>query len=155
MYLLDTNVLSELRKRRGDSGVKQWVAKQSVADLAISVVTVIEIETGIRRKERTDPDQAQILTRWFEQNVLTGFADRILPLDLAAARRVAARTRPSAPARRADRGHRACSWPHRRHPEHPRLRTRGRRVPQPLVRHLISGSCGVSRSARKRATMGS
>jgi hypothetical protein len=89
MFLLDTNVVSELRKRRGDAGVKQWVAQQSVADLAISVVTVIEIETGILRKARTDPEQAQILTRWFEQNVLTGFADRILPLDLAAARRVA------------------------------------------------------------------
>jgi len=52
-------------------------------------VTIIEIETGILRKGRTDPDQAQILTRWFEQNVLTGFADRIFPLDLAVARRVA------------------------------------------------------------------
>lgn len=88
MYLLDTNVISELRKRRGDSGVKKWVAEQG-ADLAISVVTVIEIETGILRKQRTDPDQARILTRWFESKVLTGFADRILPLDLAAARRVA------------------------------------------------------------------
>ena len=89
MYLLDTNVVSELRKRHGNPGVKQWVARQSVADLAISVVTVIEIEIGILRKGRTDPDQARSLTRWFEQNVLTGFADRILPLDLAAARRVA------------------------------------------------------------------
>ncbi len=89
MYLLDTNVVSELRKRRGDSGVKQWVAKQSVAELAISVVTVIEIETGILRRGRTDPDQARILTRWLEQKVLTGFADRILALDLAALRRVA------------------------------------------------------------------
>jgi hypothetical protein len=76
-------------ERRGDPGVKQWVAEQSAADLAISVVTIIEIETGILRKGRTDPDQARALTRWFEQNVLTGFADRILPLDLAAARRVA------------------------------------------------------------------
>jgi toxin FitB len=65
------------------------VAEQSAADLAISVVTIIEIETGIRRTGRTDPHQAQILTRWFENKVLTGFADRILPLDLAAARRVA------------------------------------------------------------------
>ncbi len=89
MYLLDTNVVSELRRRRGDSGVKRWVAGQSAADLAISVVTIIEIETGILRKGRTDPDQARILTRWLEQSVLTGFADRILPLDLAAARRVA------------------------------------------------------------------
>jgi hypothetical protein len=89
IYLLDTNVVSELRKRRGDSGVKQWVAQQSAAELAISVVTIIEIETGILRRARSDPDQARILTRWFEQSVLTGFADRILPLDLAAARRVA------------------------------------------------------------------
>jgi hypothetical protein len=89
MYLLDTNVVSELRKRRGDPGVKQWVAKQSAADLAISVVTIIEIETGILRRARTDPDQAAMLAQWFETNLLTGFADRILPLDLAAARRVA------------------------------------------------------------------
>ncbi|MDQ1740555.1 MAG: toxin FitB [Pseudonocardiales bacterium] len=89
MYLLDTNIVSELRKRRGDPGVKQWVAKQSAAELAISVVTIVEIEIGILRRERTDPEQARILTRWFEQNVLTGFAGRILPLDLAAARRVA------------------------------------------------------------------
>jgi toxin FitB len=88
MYLLDTNVISELRKQHGDLGVKQWVAEQPVAELAISVVTVIEIEIGILRKARTDTRQARILTRWFER-VLTGFADRILPLDLAAARRVA------------------------------------------------------------------
>jgi predicted nucleic acid-binding protein len=89
MYLLDTNVISELRKRHGDPGVKQWVAEQTVADLAISVVTVIEIEIGILRRARTDADQARVLTRWFERSVLTGFADRILSLDLAAARRVA------------------------------------------------------------------
>ena len=79
MYLLDTNVISELRKRRGDPGVKHWVASQSAVDLAISVVTVLEIETGILRKGRTDPDQARILTRWFEQNVLTGFAGHPSP----------------------------------------------------------------------------
>ena len=89
MYLLDTNVVSELRKRSGDHGVKQWVAKQSVADLAISVVTVIEIETGILRKGRTDPDQAGSSPDGSNRTCSTGFADRILPLDLAAARRVA------------------------------------------------------------------
>jgi predicted nucleic acid-binding protein len=89
MYLLDTNVISELRKRHGDPGVKQWVAEQAVADLAISVVTAIEIEIGVLRKARIDADQGRVLARWFERSVLTGFADRILPLDLAAARRVA------------------------------------------------------------------
>jgi toxin FitB len=58
MYLLDTNVVSELRKRRGDPGVKKWVADQSAADLAVSVVTIIEIEIWILRKQRTDPDRA-------------------------------------------------------------------------------------------------
>lgn len=87
-YLLDTNVLSELRKRSGDPSVKAWVSGQSATDLAISVVTVIEIEIGILRKSRTDREQARVLTRWFEERVLVGFHDRILPLDLAAARRV-------------------------------------------------------------------
>ena len=120
IYLLDTNVVSELRKRRGDSGVKQWVAQQSAAELAISVVTIIQIETGILRRARSDPDQARILTRWFEQSVLTGFADRILPLDLAAARRVATLHVPdqAPPARRANRGNRPCAWPDRCHPQH-------------------------------------
>jgi predicted nucleic acid-binding protein len=90
MYLLDTNVISELRKRNGDTGVKRWVAGQNASDLAVSVVTLIEIETGILRRGRTDPKQARILNQWFEQNVLSGFADRILSLDLPAARRVAA-----------------------------------------------------------------
>lgn len=88
-YLLDTNVLGELRKRSGASQVKRWVAAQQTGDLAISVVTVIEIESGILRLARCDAEQAALLTRWFEDRVLTGFADRILPLDLVAARRVA------------------------------------------------------------------
>lgn len=88
-YLLDTNVLSELRKRSGEPRVKSWVGTQRARDLSISVVTVIEIELGILQRRRSDPDQAHILSRWFEQSVLTGFADRILPLDLEAARRVA------------------------------------------------------------------
>ncbi|HMR48648.1 MAG TPA: type II toxin-antitoxin system VapC family toxin [Arachnia sp.] len=88
-YLLDTNVLGELRKKSGASQVKKWIAGHPSSDLAISVVTVIEIETGILRVARRDAEQAALLTRWFEDRVLTGFADRILPLDLVSARRVA------------------------------------------------------------------
>lgn len=88
-FLLDTNVISELRRRDADAGVKAWVAARNSTDLAISVITVIEIELGILRRRRSDPDQADVLQRWFEGNVLTGFVDRILPLDLGAARRVA------------------------------------------------------------------
>lgn len=88
-YLLDTNVLSELRRRDGNSAVKSWVASQRTPDLWISVVTVIEIERGILLKSRVDPAAGRSLTAWFEQKVLRGFDGRILPLDLASARRVA------------------------------------------------------------------
>jgi predicted nucleic acid-binding protein len=88
-FLLDTNVVSELRKKAGDPRVKSWVSSKPATDLAISVVTVVEIETGILLAERRDPAQAATLRRWFEEQVLTGFARRIVPLDLAAARRVA------------------------------------------------------------------
>lgn len=88
-YLLDTNVISELRKRDGEPQVKAWAASQNATDLHISVITALEIELGILRKRRTDPAQADALDRWFKQSVLTGFANRILPLDLEAAHRTA------------------------------------------------------------------
>lgn len=87
-YLLDTNVLSELRRKKGEPRVKAWVSAQASGELAISVVTVIELEVGIRRHARKDPVQGLALERWFMERVLTAFADRILPLDLAAARHV-------------------------------------------------------------------
>lgn len=88
-YLLDTNVISELRRKTGSANVKRWVAAQNVDDLTISVITVIEIETGILRLKHRDELAARKLTTWFENRVLKGFDGRILPLDLAAARRVA------------------------------------------------------------------
>lgn len=88
-FLLDTNVISELRTARGDPGVREWADAQPLASLHLSVVTVIEIETGILRRARTDPSQAELLRGWLESRVLPGFADRILPIDLAVARQVA------------------------------------------------------------------
>lgn len=88
-YLLDTNVLSELRKRSGDPGVNGWVQDQPSTELTISVITVLEIETGILRMARTDQAQADRFTDWFQRQVLDGFSERILPVDLAAARQVA------------------------------------------------------------------
>lgn len=88
-YLLDTNVISELRRRHGSAAVKAWVGDQRASDLFLSVITILEIETGILSVRRRDPEQADVLQRWFERAVLTGFADRILPLDLASVRRVA------------------------------------------------------------------
>lgn len=90
-YLLDTNVLSELRKSRrlADPSVRRWVGQQRASGLFISVITVMEIEVGIRRLERRDRQQAQRLRGWLENDVLDVFSERILPVDLAVARHAA------------------------------------------------------------------
>ncbi len=90
-YLLDTNVLSELRKpkRLADPSVRRWVGRRRASSLFISVITVMEIEVGIRRLERRDRQQAQRLRGWLEDDVLDVFSERILPIDLAIARHAA------------------------------------------------------------------
>jgi predicted nucleic acid-binding protein len=80
-YLLDTNVLSELRKRDADPGVVAWVDARAVDDLYVSALSLFEIELGILAKERRDPAQGAVLRAWFVRKVLPQFADRILPVD--------------------------------------------------------------------------
>ncbi|NMO02101.1 type II toxin-antitoxin system VapC family toxin [Gordonia sp. TBRC 11910] len=89
--LLDTNVVSELRKRPGVIApeVLAWSESQLRADLYVSVITVMEIEFGIARLARRDSRQAAVLTRWLEHDVLDEFRGRILPVDVAVARRAA------------------------------------------------------------------
>lgn len=91
MYLLDTNVISELRKppSRVDRGVVEWVAKQEQLFLHISAVTVFELDLGVRRVERRDGAQGEGLRRWLDE-VLALFQGRILPFDAAVAQRAAA-----------------------------------------------------------------
>ncbi len=84
MYLLDTNVVSELRKAgtgRADEAVLSWAAAADPDSLHLSVITLMEIEIGILRVERRDSGQGKALRRWFEGQVLTSFAGRILPVD--------------------------------------------------------------------------
>lgn len=90
-FLLDTNVVSELRKpsSRADAHVRAWVASRDPTSLHLSAVTVMEIEIGIGRLERRDPTQAGCLRSWLDDAVLAVFAGRILPIDLAVARRAA------------------------------------------------------------------
>jgi predicted nucleic acid-binding protein len=90
-YLLDTNVVSELRKpaRRAARPVREWAARQVTHELSISVVTVMEIEIGVARMERRDTAQGRILRNWFEQDLLAAFADRMLPITLDVVRRAA------------------------------------------------------------------
>lgn len=89
MYLLDTNVVSELRKVRGGrahANVARWSQRLDPMSLYLSVVTIEEIETGIARCERRDAAQASVLREWLERGVLRAFAGRILPVDVPVAR---------------------------------------------------------------------
>ncbi len=84
MYLLDTNVVPELRKAgtgRADPAVLRWAASIGSALLHISVITIMEIEIGIPRLARRDRDQAELLRRRLKQRGLTAFAGRILPVN--------------------------------------------------------------------------
>jgi predicted nucleic acid-binding protein len=80
-FLLDTNVISELRKRdRAHPNVARWVARTAVTDIGTSVVVLAEIRRGIELKRRSDSHQADALDRWFRQ-MRTRLADRVLPID--------------------------------------------------------------------------
>jgi predicted nucleic acid-binding protein len=91
-YLLDTNVISELRKPAGraSTNVRLWAGRQRTSDLLISVITVMEIEIGVARMERRDSVQGDVLRKWLERDLLAAFATRILPVDLAVVRRASA-----------------------------------------------------------------
>ncbi len=92
MYLLDTNVISELRKAgdgRADANVVAWLGGVDAANFYISAVTVMELKLGILLVERRDKPQGQRLRAWMENQVLREFADRTLPLDTAVALRCA------------------------------------------------------------------
>ena len=90
-YLLDTSVVSELRKRPGrvDPGVLDWAHNHHPRDLYVSVVTVMEIELGVAQVERRDLEQGAVLRRWMEAGVMAGFAGRILSIGVEIARRAA------------------------------------------------------------------
>ena len=87
MYLLDTNVVSELRRPdRANENVIKWASQTSRDLYAISVVTVLELERGTLLMERRDAAQGAILRRWLEQEVLPSMTGRILGIDAAIAR---------------------------------------------------------------------
>jgi hypothetical protein len=93
MFLLDTNVVSELRPSRSrhpHHQVASWASSVSAEQQYLSTIVLLELQIGVLRKERTDPLQASVLRRWLEQHVLPTFASRILPVDAEVARRCAA-----------------------------------------------------------------
>ena len=84
-YLLDTNVLSETRKKRPDTGVIAFLQAADSSALYISVLTLGELRKGVIEKKRSDPAAAQSLATWVD-GFEWGFADRILGIDAAIAR---------------------------------------------------------------------
>ena len=92
MYLLDTNVISELRKAKSgkaNQSVVSWANSVSAARMFISVITILELETGVLLVERRDPSQGAVLRSWLNAHVLPAFAERTLSVDTAVAQRCA------------------------------------------------------------------
>jgi len=93
VFLLDTNVVSELRRTRGggaDLNVVAWAEGLPAGLLFVSAVSVFELELGVLLAERRDGVQNAALRAWLDRQVIPAFAGRILPIDLAVARRAAA-----------------------------------------------------------------
>ncbi len=83
-YLLDTNVISELRKAGSgkiDLNVERWAGQTTGSALFLSVITILELEMGVLLIERKDCIQGEILRSWFKDHVLPTFEDRILNID--------------------------------------------------------------------------
>jgi len=85
MYLLDTNVLSAVRRPDRAPQVRTWLSSKAETDLFLSVITLGEIERGIRQQERRNPEFAGQLQAWLDRTVLI-FADRLLPFEAEDAR---------------------------------------------------------------------
>lgn len=92
MYVLDTNVVSELRKikvGKADANVVAWSESVDAADLFVSAITIMELELGVLAIERKDATQGALLRTWMEQHVLPEFSGRTLSIDTAVALRCA------------------------------------------------------------------
>jgi len=105
-YLLDTSLISETRKLRADAGVMAFLAAADGAGLFLSVLTLGELRKGVEAKRRNDAATAARLEAWVD-DIETTLADRVLPVDVAAARlwgELSARRSPAGD-RYADRSH--------------------------------------------------
>jgi toxin FitB len=93
MYLLDTNVVCELRKvrsKKADPGVAAWAESVDASSLFLSSISLQELEIGVLLAERRDPKKGKVLRAWLATAVLPAFAGRVLSVDSAVALRSAA-----------------------------------------------------------------
>ena len=86
MFLVDTDVISALRRPERNPAPTRWLEAQQPSNLYLSVMTMGEIERGIARQRRQNTSFARDLSQWYE-GILSSFADRILPVDVAIASR--------------------------------------------------------------------
>jgi len=88
MYLLDTNAISELRKAKSgkaDRNVEAWANTVSATHMFLSVISILELETGVLLVERKDAVQGAVLRSWLNAHVLPAFSGRIIAVDTAIA----------------------------------------------------------------------
>lgn len=88
MYILDTNVISEIRKIRlgkAEKAVAQWADSVNATELYLSVITIQELEMGVLLAEHRDPTKGALLRAWLDNHVLPAFSERILPVDTSIA----------------------------------------------------------------------
>ena len=93
MFVLDTNVVSELRKvraGRANPGVSDWASGVPSGQMFVSTITIHELEHGVLLAELADPDRGVVLRSWLDESVASAFATRVLPVDEPVARRAAA-----------------------------------------------------------------
>ena len=93
MFLLDTNVISELRRAktgRASKAAVVWAKSIPASSLFLSAISILELEIGVLLVERRDRSQGKPLRKWLEEQVLRAFSDRILPVDTQTALRCAA-----------------------------------------------------------------
>jgi toxin FitB len=92
VYVLDTNVVSELRKAKAgkaDRHVVAWASSVPAGNLYLSAITVLELEMGVLRIERRDRAQGVLMRAWLDEQVMPAFAGRVLAVDTAVALRCA------------------------------------------------------------------
>ena len=92
MYLLDTNIVSELRRAKSgkaDKRVIAWAKSIPGIQFYLSAISVLELELGVLLMERRDPPQGAMIRTWLDEQVLPAFADRIIPVDAAVTKQCA------------------------------------------------------------------
>ena len=92
MFVLDTNIVSELRRAKAgkaDANVMAWAARVPAGSLFLSAITILELEIGVLLAERRDAAQGAMLRVWLDRHALPAFAGRVLAVDSAVAQRCA------------------------------------------------------------------